>query len=174
MMRRVIYILLALSVGCDKETAKPSTATNSASAPSPVASVPAEKPKPWYVGTWTGKYEARHYLVETKKGEGAREWQQDAGSENEGEGKLELEVAEDGAITGSATGPLGPMTASGAVDEQSFRVRLRPSEPSETAFHGFFVAKREGKVVRGTLQASSGDSLKVRDAPIALTAKGEP
>ena len=177
MIRHAVLALFALSFGCEKETPKPTPNAASASVASPIASgsaAPPAKAKPWYVGAWTGKYEARHYLVETKKGEGAREWQNDDGGDGEGDGKLELQVAEDGAITGTASGPLGPMTATGAVDDQSFRVRLRPSEPTETAFHGFFVAKREGASVKGTLQASSGDSLKVRDAPVELTAKGKP
>jgi len=77
-------------------------------------------------------------------------------------------VKPDGEITGTATGALGAMTATGQVDEDTFRVTLRPEKPSETAYQGFFVAKREGDALKGRLQASSGDSLKVRDAPVEI------
>ena len=106
-----------------------------------------------------------------------REWAQDDGGVGEGEGKLSLEVSEAGAISGKATGPLGEQTATGEVDEQLFRIRLVPKDPGAAAFSGFVVAKRAGKTMKGRLQASSGDSLKVRDAAIELkkaVAPGKP
>lgn len=166
--------VLGLVAGCERESPKPTAAsgspTTAAASVAPSASAaPAEKPAPWYVGSWSGTYEAQHYLVETRKGEGAREWQSDDGGKHTGDGKLALEVSDDGTISGTATGPLGELVASGEVDEDSFRVRLRAAQPSETAFHGFFLAKRSGDSVKGRLQASSGDSLTVRDAPLELT-----
>jgi hypothetical protein len=167
-----IVALVLATLGCKED--KPVTAQPTASAPAPVASAsaaPADAAPAaaWYVGRWTGSYDAQHYLIETKKGEGLKQWADDDGKEGAGKGKLALDVKADGEISGSASGPLGEMIASGQAEDDSLRVTLRPKEPTDTAFQGFFVAKREGKGAKGRLQASSGDSLKVRDAPIELT-----
>lgn len=159
---------------CDKPEPTPAKPAPSAPAsalamPSASASAaPAVDEAKWFVGKWTGSYEAQAYAIELKKGEGLKQWGGDADTDGAGEGKLTLDVAADGAITGSASGPLGDMIASGEVDAETFSVQLKPKEPTETAFQGFFVAKREGAALKGRLQASSGDSIKVRDAPVQL------
>jgi hypothetical protein len=171
MMQRSLLIVGLLLLACDKaepERAAPSAVTAPASAPAPA---PAAPEKPWYVGSWRGSYDAQHYLIETNKGEALKQWKDDDGKQAAGAGKLSLEVAPDGRISGGASGPLGEMIASGEVDDDSFRVQLRPSA---TAFQGFFVAKKKGAKLEGRLQASSGDSLIVRDAPVSLESSSAP
>ncbi len=177
---RLPALLLACSMLASCDQAKQTPTEPSAQAPpsapviAPAPSASAVAPQAadkWYVGSWSGSYEAQHYLVETKKGEGLKQWADDDGKENAGAGKLVLQVDAGGRITGTASGPLGDLLASGQVDEETFRVQLAPREPSATAFRGYFVAKREGATVKGRLQASSGDSLKVRDAPVSLERK---
>jgi hypothetical protein len=173
-----LLVASLLLLSCDRGEPAPGKPTPqaprsaSAAAPAPSAApAPAVKADEWYVGSWSGSYEAQHYLVETNKGEGLKQWADDEGKENAGPGKLALQVDANGRITGTASGPLGELIASGQVDEDAFRVQLGPREPSAEGFRGYFVAKREGKAVKGQLQASSGDSLKVRDAPVSLERK---
>jgi hypothetical protein len=171
MIRSCLVVgLIAALAGCEKQEPAPAKPAPSVSAPLASASGSAAPlvTQVWFVGRWKGTYDAQHYLIETKKGEGLKAWADDAGNEDAGKGALALDVKPDGEITGTATGALGEMTATGQVDEDTFRVTLRPAKPSETAYQGFFLAKREGDVLKGRLQASSGDSLKVRDAPVEI------
>jgi hypothetical protein len=170
----VATLIVSAALGCDKAETSPTASTASAKTPVASAAAPASASAApvaqaaWYVGKWSGSYEAQHYLIEVKKGEGLKQWADDEGKEGAGDGKLELDVGQDGTISGTASGVLGEMLASGRVDEESFRVQLKPKNPTEASFQGFFVAKREGAAVKGRLSASSGDSLKVRDAPVKL------
>ncbi len=174
-MRKFTWLLLlAVAVGCDekKSPGPAGTASAGAKGSAAVSAKPAPPPAPWYFGTWQGTYEAQQYVIQMTKKQGAvKAWTQDAGEGGivgEGEGKITLKIDEGKTITGEASGPLGDMTASGQVDEEQFRVRLTPKEPGEDAFQGFFLAKKSGKGMSGRLQASTGDSLKVRDAPVKL------
>lgn len=173
-MIRAATLLVGLCVaglGCEKDTKKPdpAPAATSAAVAAPSASAPPKPEAPWYAGTWSGSYDAKAYAIETKKGEGLRAWSdQDAAADATGSGKLTLTIDDGGTIGGSASGPLGDMVASGEVDEDMFRVQLSPKNGTPESFQGFFVAKREGEALKGKLQASSGDSLKVRDAPVEL------
>ena len=184
-MIRVVGALLASSLvaltGCDKtEQPKPAPSASAASLTSaaPTASVleppaPVAKDKAWAAGTWSGSYEAQRYLVEAPKNEGAREWAQDDGGAHSGDGSIELEVSDSGAIKGSAHGPLGDHDLSGQVDDDAFRVRFVPKQPGTRAFGGVAVLKKDGAALKGRLQASSGDSLTVRDAAVELHRAGD-
>jgi hypothetical protein len=165
-----------LLCACDE---KPATPTSAASAiPSAVAAAPSERasaaapaaPVAWFVGDFSGRYEASHYLIEmTKKHGGVGAWEKDDGKLGSGEGKLALRIDESGRVTGTAQGPLGDMTASGQVEEEMLRLRLSPKDHgAQGAFAGIVVAKRKADGFEGWLQASTGDSLTVRDAPVHL------
>ena len=161
---------------CDKKPAPPTSAPSAT--PSAVAAAPSESasaaaptaPAAWFVGDFAGTYEASHYLIEmTKKHGGVSAWEKDEGKLGSGEGKLALRVDESGRVTGTAQGPLGDMTASGQVEENVLRVRLSPTDHgAQGAFAGIVVAKRKAEGFEGWLQASTGDSLTVRDAPVHL------
>jgi len=161
--------------GCDDKPATPSAAPSArpsaAAAPSVSASAEAPAaPTAWFVGDFTGKYEASHYLIEMKKKHGGvAAWEKDEGEKGSGEGTLTLHIDDSGRVTGTAQGALGNMTATGQVDEGVLRVSLSPKDPgAEGAFAGIVVAKRKGDGFEGRLQVSTGDSLTVRDAPVQL------
>ncbi len=149
-----------------------------APATSASADLPAAPAKPWFEGSWSGTFEARQYTIEMEsKIGGVREWRDDDGKAATGDGTLALEVDASGVSTGNGKGPLGELTASGVIEDDTLRLELRTAGPADpaSAFHGFVVAERTkgAEELRGLLQASSGDSYVVRDAPVVLT-KGPP
>lgn len=139
-----------------------------ASAP-PAASEQPEPPKPWYFGKWEGSYDAARHVIDMTAAQGAvRDWGMDPGDAGAGRGTLSVVVDEAGTIQGSSKGPLGALTVSGHADDEALRLVLEPAEPGVKAFRGSVVARREGAAAKGTLSASSGDSLTVRAAPVTL------
>lgn len=176
----VLLFALAL-LACSKSESAPEGAKSAAPAPAsaprssaPVASASAPAPAKPSTESWTGTYEAQLYTIETPKNEGAREWAQDDGGMHSGKGKLALAVNEHGQVSGTASGPLGEQRITGARDEGELRIRFLPKEGGDRAFSGTAVLKREGDAWKGSLQASTGDSRTVRDAPIVLERGGAP
>ena len=169
-------VLVAACVGCDAPTAS-SPAVPSASA-RPAGSASAAQPSPeksqgFFTGEWSGTYEARQYLIEMTKQQGAvKNWSEDKGQEHTGKGALSLRIAEDGSVSGSSSGPLGELSATGALDGDVVRVRFTPVTATERAFSGWLLAKRDGDALKGRLQAGTGDSNTVRDAPVELRRGG--
>jgi hypothetical protein len=182
MTRMLLFTLafLVQSAACGKPEGNAAGGAPSASvrpaAPASAAASASAKPTqlPGAAGEWTGTYDARHYLIEMSKKEGAvREWEADKGEAHSGKGELLLRIAEDGSVSGSSTGPLGELVITGEFDGERLRLRLSPVNPEkQPAFFGHLLAERKGEVFKGRLQASSGDSLTVRDAPTELRAKG--
>jgi hypothetical protein len=162
--------LLALSVllaGCKTRSDAPATlssATAAASAAPSVASAAAPA-KPWFSGSFKGNYEAKLAPVEIKVG-AIKEWGADDGKAASGPGKLELEITDEGLVDGTSEGALGPSHASGKVEDDTLRVTLSPTTPA--GLRGVLVAAKDGDGFRGSIEASSGDSLKVRQAPVEL------
>lgn len=180
-MRTWLWLSLAVAwpalLACNKtppagDGPSPSAAPSAAAAPSASAAAPA---KPWYAGTWAGEYTAKAFKVENEPG-AVKEWIKDDGTKASGPGKLTLRIAVDGSIEGESEGALGALQASGLIDGETVRVSLRAS-PEATrdtpSFSGTLIGSRKGDVIEGRVQASSGDSLTVREASFAL-AKQEP
>jgi hypothetical protein len=155
---------VALAVGC-KTHADASAAPAATSASAALPTAPAPKAKPWFSGAFQGSYEAKLAPVEVKVG-AVKEWLSDDGKSASGPGKLELEIDDDGLVDGAAEGALGASHASGKVEDDTLRVTLAPSDAS--ALHGVLVATKDGDGFRGSIEASSSDSLRVRQAPIEL------
>lgn len=155
---------LVLAAGCKSKTAGPAP---SVSAPASVAAVaaPVAKAKPWFAGGFSGQYEAKLSPVDVKVG-AVREWAADDGKLQSGPGKLTLQIDDDGTVDGTSEGALGASHASGKVEADTLRVQLSPSD--EAGLHGVLVASRDGDGFKGSIQASSGDSLRVRQATIEL------
>jgi hypothetical protein len=150
--------------GPSKDSAPvPSTSTAAAvgSAPQAVAA-PA---KPWFVGGFTGQYEAKTATVQIKVG-AVKEWAKDDGTLSSGKGLLSLKIDEAGQVDGTSEGALGAGHVSGKVEEDTLRVQLTPAD--DTGLHGVLVATRDGDGFKGTIEASSGDSLRVRSAAVEL------
>jgi len=161
--------VLFLLAACKKEESS-STEASATAAPSASVTAPTEKPKPWHVGTWTGTYQSIPRRVEMKKGEGLlKEWTEDDGGVATGQGELTLRIDEAGSVEGENKGALGDLKASGEVDENTLRVRLKPADlAAPSALSGFVLAEKQGEAFAGTLKASTGDSLVVREATIKL------
>jgi hypothetical protein len=141
------------------------TAPASASAASAAVGSAAPTAKPWFAGAFQGNYDAKVAPVEVKTG-AVRDWAADDGKLSSGPGKLALEIDDDGLVDGSSEGALGASTASGKVEDDTLRVVLAPNDTS--GLHGVLLATRDGDGFRGAIEASSSDSLRVRQAPIEL------
>jgi hypothetical protein len=156
----------AFASGCKAHANDPPPAASAAAvAASANASVPTAKAKPWYSGAFQGTYDAKLAPVEIKVG-AVKEWSSDDGKAASGPGKLELKIDDDGVVDGAGEGALGASHASGKVEDDTLRVVLAPTD--STGLRGVLVANREGDGFRGSIEASSGDSLRVRQAPIEL------
>lgn len=160
-------LLLVIVLGCKESPERAPAAGSSALAASsasaaPVTSAPA---KPWYEGAWQGSYKAELLRIETAAGS-VKQWKDDDGSKASGEGKLSLEAASDGTVSGSATGPLGEHGVSGKVDGDRVALSLIPAQ--HDGFRGVILASQAEGGIRGTLSASTGDSLQARRATVTL------
>lgn len=156
---------LALASGCKAHTSDAPPAASARPSAVPLAPLAAARTKPWFSGGFSGSYEAKLAPVEVSIG-GVREWKSDDGKASSGPGKLTLQVDDDGTVDGSSDGALGADHASGKVEDDTLRVLLAPTDPS--ALHGVLVATREGDGFKGSIQASSSDSLRVRSATVEL------
>jgi len=141
-------------------SASAAPAASASSAPAPVA-----KAKPWFSGGFSGQYQAKVAAVEVKVG-ALKEWTKDDGKLSSGPGKLELTIDDSGRVDGKSEGALGAGRVSGQVEDDTLRVQLSPTD--DAGLHGVLVATRDGDGFKGSIEASSGDSLRVRTAPIEL------
>lgn len=155
---------LALAA-CKAEPKEAAPASASAASAVPAQSAPPAPAKPWFSGHFSGEYQAKLAPVEIKAG-AVKEWATDDGKSSSGPGKLSLQIGDDGVVDGSSEGALGPGRATGKVEDDTLRVQLTPDD--RTGLHGTLVASRDGDGFKGTLQASSDDSLRVRGAAIEL------
>lgn len=153
---------LGLGLGCK---AKPDDHALAAAAPSESVLAPAPSARPWFSGAFHGAYDAKLAPVEVKVG-AVKEWTVDDGKAASGPGKIELKIDDDGLVDGVGEGALGNTHASGKVEDDTLRVVLAPSDAA--GLHGVLVATRDGDSFRGSIEASSGDSLKVRQSAIEL------
>jgi hypothetical protein len=160
---------LALAGGCKTDASGAAPGASAEPSPqasaAPVASVATAQTKPWFSGGFAGSYEAKLAPVEVTVG-AVREWKSDDGKLASGPGKLTLQVNDDGIVDGSSEGALGADLASGKVEDDTLRVTLAPTDAS--GLRGVLVATRDGDGFKGTIQASSSDSLKVRSATVEL------
>jgi len=157
--------------GCKSRAEQTATSAASATTAAPVnasAATPAPKAKPWYSGEFQGAYEAKLAPVEVKVG-AVREWSKDDGKAASGPGKLELKISDDGSIDGTSEGALGASHASGRIENDTLRVVLSPDDTK--GLRGVLVASKDGDGFKGSIEASTGDSLTVRQAPIELKKK---
>ena len=94
-------------------------------------------------------------------------WKDDDGKLASGEGKLTLQAAADGSVSGSASGALGTLAIAGRVEGDRAALTFTSAEPN--GFHGVIMASQTPEGMKGTLSASSADSLQVRQASVTLT-----
>ena len=155
------------AISCKTPASDTAPAPSTSSAPA-VASAPAAlaaRAKPWFVGGFAGQYEAKPATVQIKVG-AVKEWAKDEGKLSSGPGKLSLQIDDSGQVDGTSEGALGVGHVSGKVEDDTLRVQLSPAD--DTGLHGVLVATRDGDGFKGSIEASSGDSLRVRTAAIEL------
>ena len=165
--RAAVLALCACFTGALGCKAPPNQTPPSAASAAPVASVaaPVAKQKPWFSGAFSGRYTAERQVVDIKVG-AVREWGKDDGKQASGPGTLTLQIDDDGVVDGTTSGPLGSGRASGKVEDETLRVQLTPSD--EAGLHGVLIAQRAGTGFKGAIQASTGNSLQVRQATVDL------
>jgi hypothetical protein len=158
----------ATSNGCKKPASDTSPVSSASSAPVPAsasAALTAPKATAWFVGGFSGQYQAKQLPVDVKVG-AVREWTTDDGKLSSGPGKLSLRIADDGLVDGSTEGALGASHLSGKVEQDTLRAQLSPTD--EAGLHGVLIASRDGDGFKGTIDASTADSLRVRQATVEL------
>jgi hypothetical protein len=170
MKGRLCVLVLAVAIvgGCDKKTPPP---PSGAARPAPAVSAsarPAEQP--WFVGTWSATFTAQTHEVESPKDGYVKEWREVDAGEFTGPGTLTLHIDASGRITGGTEGALGSLAASGEVSDETLSVTLspKPAADAQQISSAVPIAKRDGDGAKGTLSASTGDSLRVRRAELAL------
>jgi hypothetical protein len=159
--------LLLLASACQQSPSPAPAAASSAQTPvsaAPAAAVAAPT-KAWFEGAWQGAFQAELFRVEVPVG-GVKEWKQDDGKPASGEGKLSLRAEADGSVTGSASGALGTLAVNGRVDGD--RAALTLASADSVGFHGLILAAQTPDGMKGTLSASSADSLQVRQGAVTL------
>jgi hypothetical protein len=166
-VRLTLVVAFPLVAACQKAATEQSSPGPSASAFSvPAASVPAPVARAWYEGAWQGGFQAELLRIEMAAG-GVKEWKQDDGKQGSGPGTLSLDVAADGSASGHASGALGQLSIVGRVEGDRAALQLISAESG--GFHGVIVAAQTPDGMKGTLNASSGDSLQVRQAAVTFT-----
>ena len=124
----------------------------------------------WYEGSWQGTYKAELHRIETAAG-GVKEWKKDDGAQSSGEGKVSLEAKADGTVSGQASGALGEQSVSGRIEGERVALKLTPADAN--GFQGVILASQAPEGIKGTLSASTGDSLMVRKAEVTLSRAGK-
>ena len=157
--------VLALLGACKGQGSAATGSASAQAAPASASAAPAAKPKPWFAGGFAGEYAAKLLPVEIKVG-AVREWSKDDGKLASGPGKLTLQIDDAGFVEGTSEGALGPSHISGKVEDDTLRVQLSPND--EDGLRGVLVATRDGDGFKGSIQASTGDSLQVRQANVEL------
>ena len=163
-------------VACDKKNDSPSdplaaSGSVAASAPAPRVEVPKT---PWYVGEWRAEFEVVPNKLEFEQG-GAIGWKQDQGKTQVGPAKLGLTITEAGTVTGKLSGALGERQVQGVFEADQLILNLESQavEPSQIST-GTITAVLDGKSLKATMKASSGDSQIVRRAEFVLTKADAP
>lgn len=115
-------------------------------------------------------FAAQVFRIELPTG-AVKEWKLDDGKLSSGEGTLSFVVSDDGAVSGTAAGALGELIVTGRVEGD--RAALSLASPEPDGFHGVALATQTADGMKGTLSASSADSLRVRKAELTLTRAGQ-
>jgi hypothetical protein len=158
-------VLLVACQGASKDAAKDQTPAPSVARASAAPSASAAPAAAWFEGSWQGTYKAELHRIEMAAG-GVKEWKKDDGAQASGEGKLSIEAKSDGTVSGQASGALGEQVVSGRVEGEHVSLKLSPAQPD--GFQGVIVAAQAPEGIKGSLSASTGDSLVVRKASVTL------
>jgi hypothetical protein len=166
-VRLTLVVAFPLVAACQKASTEHTSQAAAVSAAASLSAAAAAAPqKAWFEGAWQGGFQAELFRVELAVG-GVKEWKQDDGKKASGAGTLALDVAADGTASGHASGALGELAIVGRVEGDRAALQLASLEAD--GFHGVILATQTAEGMKGTLSASSGDSLQVRQAAVTLT-----
>lgn len=119
---------------------------------------------------FSGSYEASAHRLDLPAARGGLpEWAADDPKRGTGHGTIELEIVDDGTVSGDANGPLGHQRLTGSLEAGKLFARLQGSQAAD--YSGTLVATRDGQRISGTIQASAGDSRSSRTAAVTLSQK---
>ena len=165
-------ILLGLALGACQNTRSHSNPAPDVSAGASASAAP-RPTGPWYLGFWKGSFEAKRHVAEvTAKTDRVAAWVEDEGIVGVGAGQMEIAINESGIATGTMRGSLGDLVVSGAVEQDSIRLRAVPRAAAANGFAGVGRLDRRGSSLQGRLRLSSGDSHLIREAQVRLERAG--
>jgi hypothetical protein len=158
--------ILVMAAACDRGAGPAPGGEPSAPATAATASAAPRSP---HAGRWSGAFVAEKAEVQVPEGVDYRAWEDDDGKKATGDGKLSIDVADDGSVSGKASGALGDLDVSGQVDDDEVRVMLVPRDPeSDEAMSGTLVGEVRGNSIEGQLVASNSDATFARRAKTSL------
>lgn len=182
-------VVSLMGSGCDDDAnrassaASPARSVPSAAVPpsgsgagstSPSSSASGESgstnPLPAHVGKYGGDYESKKAEIALAPGVRVGDWKRDDGASATGMGKLLLDIAADGTVSGSIEGPLGPGLVRGVYSEGLLSASLSPGDPTRVdSFEGTLSGTLDGESLRVELSAATADARVARRAEAKLT-----
>jgi hypothetical protein len=178
-------LIFSLLVACEKPAppGEPSDAgahavTPSASASAVAASsiAPPASAASAASGTWSGTYKSvagsLYYPTDAPNGKEWKDmkWQGDDASVGLGEGAMSVAIDGAGRVTGTAEGPLGPVTLNGMLEKDQLTARVDRKD-SDRGLTGTAIGKVAGDKLEGTMRLSLAEANVFRAATFTLTKK---
>lgn len=173
--RTILALVCCVLLACGKKESggggesKPTTVTSAQ--PVPSAETPPKKPS--VAVEVAGAYDAKIAPVRTPE-DAPKYFDVEAGALGPGELVVVL-PAEDGPVTGKASGSLGAQTFSGLLEDHRLTGTLLPDTGATPRMWGFVIAEVQGdgeaRTVVGTLRAGGNDGRTVRESSITLKKK---
>lgn len=120
-------------------------------------------------GAFEGKYTTTAITAITVPE--AAKWKGEEGNDGVGEGKIAVDVAADGRVTGTVDGALGAGLVDGQLEGDVLTATIRRKDPADNGFYGTIAAKLSGDKGEGTLNVSRGNAGLVREGKLTLAKK---
>lgn len=177
-MPRISLLALSLALACSKTAPQEQAVASSVASASGMVvgaashDAPAVPPaaNAWYVGNWKGDFNAtkRAASTTTKEG-GPAAWEKDDGKQLAGAGSLTVTIGAGGDLTGALSGALGDIPLHGRLDGEELRATIVANGDDPKAIHnGYLALVHDGEVLKGQLNAATGDALALRQAEVTL------
>ena len=169
----VLLVLTGLSA-CSKPSEGGAPPAPVVPASAPVKQAPPPKPAAPATSSWTGTYKAApgpFYVPEGPEWKGVHFRGEDA-STALGEGPMTVTFdPKDNRLHGTASGPIGDVTLSGAITKGEYAFTVARKDPRDRGPVGTGVATLAAEALTGTLRLSAADGRVLREAPFHLTRK---
>lgn len=176
-----------LALACDKPPppgasseggALASSASGASSVAAPASAAPATAASTATAsnGTWSGTYKSvagsLYYPTDAPNGKEWKDfkWQGDDAGVGLGEGPMTVVIDGAGHVTGTAEGPLGPVTLNGVLEKDQLTAKIDRKE-ADRGLTGTAIGKLAGDKVEGTMRLSLPEANVFRAATFTLTKK---